>query len=73
MSHDDPDWEPGNQAGRTVRAEGAGHPGAPELEDLDMEDPGHTVWIRGRVTKDQDGPWRRGNSGRLIKRVYSSI
>lgn len=71
MSNQDHDWEPGNRNRRGRRAEGEAEVQAPEPEDLDWDDPGHTVWIRGRVRKRPDGTWKR-DIGRLEKRVYPS-
>ena len=71
MSHNDPDWEPRHPAGSVRRAEGENEVPAPEAADLDEDDPGLTVWIRGRVRKGPDGRWKR-DIGRLEKRVYVS-
>ena len=68
MSYNDPDWEPGHR-GRRVRGPGGPDVQVPEIEDLDTDAPGHTVWIRGRVRKGADGQWKR-DIGRLVKRVY---
>ena len=68
MSHNDPDWEPRHPAGSVRRAEGENEVPAPEAADLDEDDPGLTVWIRGRVRKGPDGRWKR-DIGRLEKRV----
>ena len=69
MSNHDPDWEPRYQAGRVRRAEGQNEVQVPWAADLDADDPGLTVWIRGRVRKGPDGRWKR-DIGRLEKRVY---
>ena len=71
MSDNDPNWEPGTRGRRVLGAEGQNEVQVPEAEDLDMEDPGLTVWIRGRVRKRSDGTWKR-DIGRLEKRVYYS-
>ena len=70
MSEQDPEWRPGNRPRRGHEAGGAGIR-APELGDLDEDDLGHTLWIRGRV-KNVGGAWRRDKAERLEKRVYSS-
>ena len=69
MSQNDPDWEPGRRVRRVHGAEGLEQVQVPEAEDLDTEEPGHTVWLRGRVNKKVDGRWKR-DIGRLEKRVY---
>lgn len=67
MAENDPEWRPGNRA---VRERGGPvHVQEPEPEDLDAEVEGRTVWIRGRVIKQEDGSWKR-NEGRISKRVY---
>ena len=74
MSGQDPNWEPRGSRRRVRGAEGAMEAQAehvPEVEDLDQDDPGHVVWIRGRV-KNIDGTWKRSPDSRLQKRVYKS-
>ena len=69
MSGYDPNWRPGNRA---VREQGGGGPGnvqGPAAEVLEAEAEDHTVWIRGRVIKQDDGGWKR-TEGRISKRIY---
>ena len=60
------------EAERAVEAE-AGNEPEEVPEDEDTDDPGHWIWRRGRLIRDEDGSWGQSRKDRLRRVWYPTV